>query len=94
MLKQISINFLLSNLDSDVPKRLKNEKREIFVDPSLPKDYFYQRQIEERDTIIDELNIVLQLTENKLKISQDTKTRLENEIKEYKERMKKMGLLG
>jgi hypothetical protein len=94
MLKQISINFLLSNLDSDVTKPLKNEKRETFVDPSLPKDYFYQRQIEERDTIIDELNIVLQLTENKLKNSQDIKTKLENEIKEYKERMKKMGLLG
>jgi hypothetical protein len=63
------------------------------VDSSLPKEYFYQQQIEERDTIIDELNIVLQLTENKLKIAQDTKSKLENEIKEYKEKMKKVGLI-
>ena len=77
-------------MKSNSPKKqyhLKEESRHI------PKEYFYKRQLEERESIIDELKIVLELTESKLRMSEENKIKLESQIKEYKERMKRMNLI-
>lgn len=59
----------------------------------MSREAFYKNQLEERESIIDELKIVLELTETKYKNSEEIKIRLQEQIKDCKEKLKKMGLL-
>jgi hypothetical protein len=71
---------------------LNNENQIQNIEKST-KDQFYLKQIQERDTVLEELRMALEVAEMKIKKSEDDKVTLNNKLKDYTERAKQAGLL-